>query len=100
MARLEDIHAGTRVSGLTPTGVCEVVSVNWIGQQALKVVYRDPNSRASARRERASLGGRRRCVSWAYSGNPSAPLQNPATVCPSARPRPKRHPATNPQLRR
>ncbi|WP_244648510.1 DEAD/DEAH box helicase [Neoaquamicrobium sediminum] len=42
MARLEDIRAGAMVRGIAPQQPVQVVSVDWIGQQALNVVYRHP----------------------------------------------------------
>ena len=41
MARLEDLTTGTRVTGLISAGVVTVESAQWIGEQALKVIYRD-----------------------------------------------------------
>jgi hypothetical protein len=41
MARLEDLTTGTRVTCLTASGSATVESVQWIGEQALKVIYRD-----------------------------------------------------------
>ncbi len=32
MTRLEDIHAGARMTGLLPSGVATVESIQWIGQ--------------------------------------------------------------------
>ncbi|RMG94076.1 MAG: DEAD/DEAH box helicase, partial [Deltaproteobacteria bacterium] len=49
MARLEDIHTGTRMAGLTPSGVATVESVQWIGQQALRVVFRGEDNRLGER---------------------------------------------------
>jgi len=40
MIKLEDIKPGGRVSGVMPGGAVEVVSVEWIGNQAVNVVYR------------------------------------------------------------
>ena len=40
MGVLEEIKAGTRVLGLAPGGSVEVVAVEWIGNQAVNVVYR------------------------------------------------------------
>jgi SNF2 family DNA or RNA helicase len=40
MAKLEEIKNGTMVSGLVPSQSAEVVSVEWIGQQAVNVVFR------------------------------------------------------------
>lgn len=43
MARLEDIKNGASVRGITSAQVAQVVSVDWIGDQAINVVYRDHN---------------------------------------------------------
>ncbi|KKZ15391.1 MAG: RNA helicase, partial [Candidatus Synechococcus spongiarum 142] len=40
MSVLKEIKRGTKVLGLTPGGSVEVVSVEWIGNQAINVVYR------------------------------------------------------------
>ncbi len=47
MARLEDIKNGAMVQGIAPSQPVEVVSVEWIGDQAINVVFRDPNSSVS-----------------------------------------------------
>jgi hypothetical protein len=41
MTRLEDIKAGTSVSGISPDGLVKVVGVEWYGDGAIKVVYED-----------------------------------------------------------
>jgi hypothetical protein len=41
MAKFENITTGTRLTGLTGSGSATVESVQWIGEQALKVIYRD-----------------------------------------------------------
>ncbi|NOE33882.1 helicase-related protein [Ruegeria sp. HKCCD7318] len=43
MIALEDIRPGGRISGLVPSAAVEVVSVEWIGNQAINVVYRSSN---------------------------------------------------------
>lgn len=43
MTRLEDIKSGAFVRGIVPQHAVQVVSFDWIGQQALNVVYRDAN---------------------------------------------------------
>ena len=43
MTRLEDIKGGAFVRGIVPQHPVQVVSFDWIGQQALNVVYRDQN---------------------------------------------------------
>ncbi|WP_026147568.1 protein NO VEIN domain-containing protein [Limimaricola hongkongensis] len=40
MAKLEEIKPGSRVSGATPGTAVEVVSVEWIGNQAVNIVFR------------------------------------------------------------
>lgn len=44
MAKLEDIKNGSRISGIVANQSVEVVSVEWIGQQAINVVYRVPTA--------------------------------------------------------
>jgi hypothetical protein len=41
MARLEDLATGTRLTGLAASGSATVESVQWIGEQALKVIFPD-----------------------------------------------------------
>lgn len=41
MTILEDLTTGSRVSGLTGTATVTVESVQWIGGQAVKVIFRD-----------------------------------------------------------
>src|SRR6056297_1928480 len=43
MTRLEDIRNGTSVTGLVPNQTVEAISVEWIGNKALNVVYRASN---------------------------------------------------------
>ena len=38
---LEGLSTGTRLTGLAASGVATVESVQWIGQQALRVIFRD-----------------------------------------------------------
>lgn len=40
MGVLEEIKPGTRILGLAPGGSVEVVAVEWIGDQAVNVIYR------------------------------------------------------------
>ena len=41
MANLEDLKAGARVRGLSPSGLAKVVQVEWFGDQAAKVTFED-----------------------------------------------------------
>ncbi len=49
MARLEDLSTGTRLTGLAASGSATVESAQWIGEQALKVIYRDGDGQLSDR---------------------------------------------------
>jgi superfamily II DNA or RNA helicase len=42
MAALEDLKRGASVQGIIPGQAAEIVSLEWIGQQAVNVVYRVP----------------------------------------------------------
>jgi superfamily II DNA or RNA helicase len=42
-AKLEDLKAGASVEGLTPNGAAKIVNVEWFGDQAVKVIFEDPN---------------------------------------------------------
>lgn len=42
-ARLEDIKNGASVRGVASAQPVQVVSVDWIGDQAISIVYRDHN---------------------------------------------------------
>ena len=41
-AKLEDLKAGSSVEGLSPGGPARIVNIEWIGDQAIKVIYEDP----------------------------------------------------------
>ena len=45
MTALKDLTAGASVRGLTASGVATVESDQWIGQQAVKVVFYDSDGR-------------------------------------------------------
>lgn len=47
MTKLEEIRSGARVAGIVPSHPVEVVSVDWIGNQALNLVYRIPGGTVS-----------------------------------------------------
>jgi hypothetical protein len=55
MARLEDLHIGTRLTGLAAAGTATVESVQWIGEQALKVIFRDGDGHARPRSQIAGI---------------------------------------------
>jgi hypothetical protein len=41
MARLEDVRNGAGVNGIVSAQTVQVVSVEWIGDQAINVVFRN-----------------------------------------------------------
>ena len=45
MAKLEDIKPGSKAQGIIPNILAEIVSVEWIGEQAINVVFRDGNAK-------------------------------------------------------
>ena len=49
MTALEDIRSSALVRGIAPNQSVQVVSIDWIGDQALNVVYRDQNGAVSER---------------------------------------------------
>ena len=42
-AKLEDLKPGASIEGLTSTGTAKIVNIEWFGDQAVKVIYEDPN---------------------------------------------------------
>ena len=47
MAKLEDIKPGAKAQGIVPNSSAEIVSVEWIGDQAINVVFRGANGNIS-----------------------------------------------------
>lgn len=47
MNRLEDIKNGALIAGVVPNQTVEVVSIEWIGDQAINIVYRLPDGSVS-----------------------------------------------------
>lgn len=47
MAKLEEIKNGALINGVAPNQPVQIVSVDWIGDQAVNVVFRDQNSSVS-----------------------------------------------------
>ena len=43
--KLEDIKPGAKAKGIIPNILTEIVSVEWIGNQAINVVFRDGNAK-------------------------------------------------------
>ncbi len=55
MARLEDLAAGATVRGLTPDGLATVMSVNWYGDQAIEVIYKDSGGKLGSSSDETRL---------------------------------------------
>lgn len=53
-ARLEEIKNGASVRGVASAQPVHVLSVDWIGDQAINVVFRDHNGTVSSTRTRGS----------------------------------------------
>ena len=47
MAKLEEIKPDAKVQGITPNTWVEIISVEWIGEQAINVVFRGSNGNIS-----------------------------------------------------
>jgi hypothetical protein len=73
MTRLEEIKNGTMVTGLVPSEPAEVVSVEWIGQQAINVVFRVSGGSVSEttlyRDDEHRLGIKARGRIWSFDGD-------------------------------
>jgi len=75
MSALEDIGPGTMVEGIVPENSVQIVSVEWIGNQAVNVVYRELNGGVSEtilwRDDEPRLGITKRGQTWSFDGDGS-----------------------------
>ena len=75
MVRLESLHAGTRIRGLTPEGVSTVKSVNWFGDHGAEVIFCDAQGalqqRLVYRDDEASLELVQAGRPWSFDGDGS-----------------------------
>ena len=73
MSVLEDIKSGAMVQGIAPGQIVEVVSVDWIGDQAINVVYRVPGGSVSEttlyRDDEHRLGVEARGRTWTFDAD-------------------------------
>ena len=73
MSVLEDIKSGAMVQGIAPGHIVEVVSVDWIGDQAINVVYRVPGGSVSEttlyRDDEHRLGVEARGWAWTFDAD-------------------------------
>ena len=73
MTALEDITPGSMVRGVVPGQPVQVVSIDWIGDQAINLVYRDPDGGVSEtslfRDDEERLGIAARGRSWSFDGD-------------------------------
>jgi len=72
---LEDIKNGASVAGVVPNQTVEVVSVEWIGDQAINLVYRVPSGSVSEttlyRDDEHRLAVERRGTAWSFDADGS-----------------------------
>lgn len=73
MTKLEDIKNGASVTGIIPSQAVEVVSVEWIGDQAINLVYRVPGGGVSEttlyRDDEHRLDIEKRGLSWSFDAD-------------------------------
>ena len=74
MIALEDIRNGAVVRGIAPNQSVQVVSVDWIGNQAINVVFRDQNGSVSETTSTAMMS----------IALPSTPRDGPGRSMPTA----------------
>ena len=71
--RLEDISNGSAVTGVIPQQSVEVVSVEWIGNQAINLIYRSPTGSVAEttlyRDDEARLGLEKRKHRWSFDAD-------------------------------
>ncbi len=73
MATIEDLKRGSRVCGIIPGHAVTVVDLQWHGDVALEVVYRDSSGRTDStilyRAENPSLEIEKEGAKWAFDGD-------------------------------
>ena len=73
MTILEDVKPGAMVRGVVPGQSVQVVSIDWIGNQAINLVYREPDGGVSEttlyRDDEHRLGIDTRGRSWSFDGD-------------------------------
>ena len=73
MAALDDVKPGATVRGVVPGHSVRIVSVDWIGNQAINLVYREPDGGVSEttlyRDDENRLGIETRGRSWSFDGD-------------------------------
>ena len=73
MAVLEDVKPGAMVQGVVPGHSVQIVSADWIGNQAINLVYREPDGGVSEttlyRDDENRLGIEARGRSWSFDGD-------------------------------
>ena len=73
MTELENVKPGARVRGIVPSESVQIVSIDWIGNQAINVIYRKPQDGVSEttlyRDDEARLGIDTHGRSWSFDGD-------------------------------
>ena len=75
MTKLEDIRNGASIAGVVPNQIVEAVSVEWIGDQAINLVYRVPGGSVSEttlyRDDEHRLSVEQRGRAWSFDADGS-----------------------------
>ncbi len=73
MLRLEEIQQGAQVRGVVPSSVVTIEAVSWVGEQAIKAIYRTPEGvlgeRLLYRDEEPSLELASSARRWSFDGD-------------------------------
>ena len=73
MTVLDDVKPGATIRGVVPGNSVRIVSVDWIGNQAINLVYREPDGGVSEttlyREDENRLGIETRGRSWSFDGD-------------------------------
>ena len=75
MSKLEDLRSGEMVGGVIPNQTVEAVSVEWIGDQSINLVYRTPSGSVSEttlyRDDEHRLAVEQRGPAWSFDADGS-----------------------------
>lgn len=70
--RLEELRKGLSVEGLSPSGIAEIISVDWLSDQQLEVTYRTPkglDQRILIRDDQDRLSSATASAPFSFGGN-------------------------------
>ena len=73
MTRLEDLQPNSAVRGILPDGLVTVVNVQWYGDNALELTYKDPagrvNNEVLCRSDEGRLQLAEKGKPWSFDGD-------------------------------